>query len=388
MNALDELIAQAASDGSAAVTVDEQEVMRQLTVCNACRYCESFCPVFGAMTRRLTFDQADVHYLANLCHNCGACLHACQYAPPHEFAINVPRAMAKVRGQTYALFAWPSRLGRLYQQQGLALSLALVLGFTLIGAVVVALNAHPDASRQGLGFYGVMPHSVMVALFLPVFAFSMLSLLGGMLRFLRRIGPATTGAALSTKDATQAAEQALRLTHLDGGHGEGCHNEDDAWTHDRRRAHHLSFYGFMLCFLATSVATVYHYALGWSAPYDWLSLPKVLGITGGVMMLLGTSWSWRLRQTRHVLHREPSQDTMDQGFIALLFLLAFSGLALMLSGRSAWMPFFLVFHLGAVMAFFLLMPFSKMAHGFYRLAALLRHAVEKRQPHTLGLGND
>ena len=28
--------------------------------------------------------------LANLCHNCGACLHACQYAPPHEFAVNVP----------------------------------------------------------------------------------------------------------------------------------------------------------------------------------------------------------------------------------------------------------------------------------------------------------
>ena len=37
------------------------------------------------------------HYLANLCHNCGACLHACQYAPPHEFAVNVPRAMAQVR---------------------------------------------------------------------------------------------------------------------------------------------------------------------------------------------------------------------------------------------------------------------------------------------------
>jgi citrate/tricarballylate utilization protein len=70
-----------------------------MQICNACRYCEGFCAVFPAMTRRLEFGKADIHYLANLCHNCGACLHACQYAPPHEFAVNVPQAMAQVRGQ-------------------------------------------------------------------------------------------------------------------------------------------------------------------------------------------------------------------------------------------------------------------------------------------------
>ena len=388
MNSLDGLIAQASDWSGVDVSEDEREVMRQLTVCNACRYCESFCPVFGAMTRRLTFAQADVHYLANLCHNCGACLHACQYAPPHEFAINVPRAMARLRVQTYATFAWPSGLGRLYQRQGLALSLALALGLTLICAVIVGLNAKPSTSAKSMGFYDLIPHSWMVALFLPVFASAMVLLMGGMLSFLRRIDKATTGASLTSNDAAQATGQVLRLTHLDGGHGEGCHNEDDAWTHARRRAHHLSFYGFMLCFLATSTATLYHYALGWQAPYDWLSLPKVFGTLGGVMMLVGTVWSWRLHKRRHVLHREPSQHTMDLGFIALLFLLAFTGLALMLSRNGQFMPFWLVCHLGVVMAFFLLMPFSKMAHGFYRLAALLRYAVEKRQPQALGLGND
>ena len=63
------------------------------------------------MTRRLAFDKTDVHFLANLCHNCGACLHACQYAPPHEFRVNVPQAMAKVRRDTYTEFAWPRALG-------------------------------------------------------------------------------------------------------------------------------------------------------------------------------------------------------------------------------------------------------------------------------------
>ena len=74
-----------------------------MTVCNACRYCEQFCPVFPAMESRLTFAEADLAYLANLCHNCGECLYACQYAPPHEFGINVPRAMAEIRGSKDAL---------------------------------------------------------------------------------------------------------------------------------------------------------------------------------------------------------------------------------------------------------------------------------------------
>jgi citrate/tricarballylate utilization protein len=97
-----------------------------------------FCAVFPAMTRRLEFGKADVHYLANLCHNCGACLHACQYAPPHEFGINIPKAMAEVRGQTYADYAWPPAMGKLYQKNGLTLSLALVAGLFLFLALAVA----------------------------------------------------------------------------------------------------------------------------------------------------------------------------------------------------------------------------------------------------------
>ena len=70
------------------------EVSRIMQICNACRYCEGFCAVFPAMERRRLFAEGDVSYLANLCHNCGACYHACQYAPPHEFGVNVPVAMA------------------------------------------------------------------------------------------------------------------------------------------------------------------------------------------------------------------------------------------------------------------------------------------------------
>ena len=86
--------ARALANGDIVLSAPATEVARQLQICNACRYCEGFCAVFPAMTRRLEFGKADIHFLANLCHNCGACLHACQEAPPLEIAVNVPLVMA------------------------------------------------------------------------------------------------------------------------------------------------------------------------------------------------------------------------------------------------------------------------------------------------------
>mgnify|MGYP000925945664 CR=1 FL=1 len=389
MATLDQLTrdARALADGQV-VSTPEAEVARQLQICNACRYCEGFCAVFPAMTRRLEFPQADVHFLANLCHNCGACLHACQYAPPHEFAVNVPQAMARVRGRTYAEYAWPAAAGALYRRNGLTLSLALVAGIALFLLLAVARNGGLGRVPGAGGFYDLFPHNLLVGLFLPVFAFVVLALGLGVRRFWRDVTPVTSGEPVSTPAAAEATRDVLRLKYLDGGHGEGCHNEDDAWTHARRRAHHLTFYGFMLCFAATSVATLYHYLLGWHAPYDLPSLPKLLGAAGGVSLMAGTVGLWRLHRRRHPLHGDAAQAPMDLAFIALLFLSAASGMALWLTRGTPALALLLCLHLGAVMALFATLPYGKFAHGVFRTAALLRHAVEKRQPSRLKLGDD
>ena len=365
----------------------ETEVARQMQICNACRYCEGFCAVFPAMTRRLDFTQADVHYLANLCHNCGACLHACQYAPPHEFAVNVPQAMARVRGQTYADYAWPPALGALYQRNGLTVALALAAGLALFLLLAAARSGGLGAVPPGGNFYAVFPHNLLVGLFAPVFVFVVLALAMGVSRFWRAVAP-PQDEPVAPGALPEAAGNALTLKYLDGGHGEGCHNEDDRWTHARRRAHHLTFYGFMLCFAATSVATLYHYLLGWTAPYDLPSLPKLLGAVGGVMLLLGTVQLLRLRLARHRDHGDLAQRPMDLGFIALLFLTSLTGLGLWFarghSGQTVW----LAVHLGVVMALFLTLPYGKFAHGVFRAAALLKYQIERRQPDRLRLGSD
>ena len=44
-----------------------------MAVCNACRYCESYCAVFPAMAMRREFTTGDITHLANLCHGCKGC---------------------------------------------------------------------------------------------------------------------------------------------------------------------------------------------------------------------------------------------------------------------------------------------------------------------------
>lgn len=354
----------------------EAEAARVLHICNACRYCEGYCAVFPAMARRLEFGKVDINYLANLCHSCGACLHACQYAAPHEFAVNVPRAMALVRVNTYADYAWPAFLGALYRRNGLTVALAVAIGMALFLALALMMTGslfHPPLAGN---VYAVFPHRMLVMTFGAMFGYSVLALGMGARRFWRELSPGKGSVAA----VAEAADNALRLKYLDGGHGQGCNERDDAFTLWRRRFHHLTFYGFLLCFASTCVATLYHYAFGWVAPYDLTSLPVLLGWVGGLGLLVGPAGLLWLGWTRDPRHGDSAQKPMDRGFIALLFLTSLTGLALTIWRDTSAMALLLAIHLGMVMALFLTLPYGKFAHGVFRCAALLRWSMEKRQP--------
>jgi citrate/tricarballylate utilization protein len=359
-----------------AMTPAEGEVSRIMQICNACRYCEGFCAVFPAMTRRLEFGRADVHFLANLCHNCGACLHACQYAPPHEFAVNVPKAMAEVRLQTYVDYAWPAGCGALYKRNGLTLALALAAGLALFLILALILKGSLFPPPLAGNFYAVFPHNALALLFGVVFLFALFALGVGVRRFWRNEDPG----ALSGQAIGEAAHDVLSLRYLGGGHGKGCNEADDAFTLARRRFHHLTFYGFMLCFAATCVATLYHYLFKLEAPYALTSLPVLLGTVGGIGLLAGPAGLLWLNFRRNPQHGDAAQRPMDRGFIALLLLTSVSGLALLALRDSSIMSLLLAVHLGVVMALFLTLPYGKFAHGIYRSAALLKWSVEKRRP--------
>jgi citrate/tricarballylate utilization protein len=70
---------------------------------------------------------------------------------------------------------------------------------------------------------------------------------------------------------------------------------------------------------------------------------------------------------------------MDVAFLVLLFATSLTGLLLLALRETSAMGALLVVHLGVVAALFLTLPYGKFVHGIYRLAALVRYALEARR---------
>jgi citrate/tricarballylate utilization protein len=363
-----------------------------MTVCNACRYCEGYCPVFPAMENRLTFAKGDLAYLANLCHNCGECLYACQYAPPHEFGINVPRTLAEIRLASYEESCWPRAMSGAFTRQA-SLTAASLAG----GLAVIVLAARAFSGSPGPGdFYQVIPHHVMVAIFSAAVLFAVAALAVARVRFWRnddaaaRLTRAGSPLVWRKPNATQGARggpgrtaralagglgDALTLRHLHGAGGD-CTNAEESRGPWRRWFHHCTFYGFLLCAASTSVAAIYHVIFGWRAPYSLTSVPVVLGTTGGVGLLIGPAGLLAMRGARDPALGDPAQRGLDRSFISMLFLTSATGLLLLALREGRMMPALLVVHLGFVLALFVMLPYGKFVHGIHRLTALVRFAGE------------
>lgn len=345
-----------------------QEARRQAEICNACRYCEGYCSVFPALHRERSFSDGDLTQLANLCHNCRGCYYACQYTAPHEFNLNLPKALAELRRDSWQSLAWPGPFARVFQTHGLGIAALSVLGFALMFWAIRAIGSG-GASGGGAGFYAALSHGAMVAIFLPAFVFPLLSLAISLRAYWRGVG----GGPVRLRHLIGAFGSAAKMKDLAAGHGDGCNFEDeDRFSHARRHAHQAVMYGFLLCFAATSSGTVMHYAFALEAPYPLVSLPKLLGVPGGILLVVGTIFMAVLKLKADKSLGDETAWGGEMAFIVLLGFVALSGLVLYALGGTALMPLLLALHLGAVLGFFLITPYSKMAHGFYRLAALIR----------------
>ena len=165
------------------------------------------------------------------------------------------------------------------------------------------------------------------------------------------------------------------MRYLDGGHGDGCSSIDDQASNLRRYFHHFAMWGFLLCFASTCAATFYEYALGIQAPYPILTLPVLLGTTGGIGLLIGPAgliWNKLKSNPATIRHQG-----MDYAFLASLFLVSLTGLLLLAARETSAMGMLLLIHLGFVLGFFLILPYSKFVHGMYHYIALVRFSAEQ-----------
>ena len=163
-------------------------------------------------------------------------------------------------------------------------------------------------------------------------------------------------------------KDAATLRYLDGG-GDGCNYPDHKFCFSRKQFHHLTFYGFLLCLLSTSIAFIYDHGMGWPAPYSFFSLPVILGTIGGIGLCAGTGG---LVWLKCVMDRRPHDESstgMDVSFTVLLLLMLRS---------TSLMGLMLCVHIGLVLGFFIMLPYGKFVHVVYRYAALVRNAYEQR----------
>jgi citrate/tricarballylate utilization protein len=353
------------------------EARRDMEICNACRYCEGFCAVFPAVELRRDFTAGDLSYLANLCHNCRGCYYACQYAPPHEWGINVPRALAEVRAESYAEYAWPKPLAEAFNRNGTLVSIVTALGLAFVLILTMLLNApgnffgaHPVVADS---FYQVIPLWVMQVVAIATLGFSVVALAMGARNFWRDAGPREK---VGPKAIAIALWDVLTLKNLGGG-GHGCNDNSEAFSMRRRWLHHGMFYGFLLCFASTTTGFIYHAFLGWPAPYPFLSVPVLLGTIGGILLLIGTVGLFSMRLVDDPMPAARRLLGADVALLALLALVAVTGLLLLAVRATGAMGLVMAIHLGFVLALFVTLPYSKMVHGLYRSAALLRRAAER-----------
>ena len=357
---------------------------KMMTVCNACRYCEGYCAVFPAMEYRRTFPPCELRYLANLCHDCGDCYYACQYAPPHEFEVNPPLTFARIRTQSYEQFAWPKQLAKIFRKNGLPLSLILALVFIVFFTLTAKLSGKvlTDPIADG-NFYQLISHEALATIFSLVAVYVLFALVVGFARFWRDSGEKLSDlknfSALSI-----AVKDVLWLEYLHGN-GWGCAYPGEKTSQLRKWFHHFTFYGFLLCFAATTVGAFYHFVFHWSAPYSYTSLPVVLGTLGGIGLLVGPAGLLLLKTRRNRDISDDKKYEMDITFIALILLTSLTGLLLLVLRETSAMGLLLIVHLGFVMTLFVMIPYGKFIHSVYRFAALLKYALERKRKQVLGV---
>jgi len=356
-----------------------EEANRQLTICNACRYCESYCPVFPALERKSVLTDTTVIALANLCHDCQACYQACMYVPPHEFAVDLPTALTAVRQESYARFAWPSRVARWFQHENWS---ALGLGGFALVVFAASLTftggwAHFFRSDAGPGsFYKVIPFFAMLIPALAGGAFIVAVLWGGFLNFWRTSGASFRDLA-DWRAWTEATSSALRLTHMRGG-GDGCYYPDRLQTSNARRVlHSMVVWGFVGTLISTTLAAIWQDILHQTPPFPVWSAPVLFGIAGGVGLIVGTSGLINLKLNATRDRPVATMRSMDFAFLVTLDAVAVSGMLTLILRNSALLNASLYVHIACLFALYVTAPYGKFVHFVYRFAAILLDVVER-----------
>ena len=322
-----------------------------------------------------------------LCHQCNDCSLRCpRGARPGD-------VLAAVRQKAIEHYAFPSIMGRLVNSaKAVPIMLALVPAILIAAALLVrgpieAAIGYVDP--HGHEFYAhFFPHWLLIAFYTSLTLLTFGGLIVGLFRFWSgmKANDAALGRGASVMGFIPSTIKAL-ITVLTHDRFGTCTDQAS-----RKSAHWMAFYGFLALFIVTSWAVVDLYITPSinsdvfpQYPFGLMHPMKMLANVGGILLIIGAGKAILTRKNapKDGYHQSTNFDWI---FVWLLLLVGISGffveafrfVAEGAAGAEAYasgfaLPAYSIYFVHLVFVFGLLvyLPYSKFAHMWYRLAAMI-----------------
>ena len=344
-----------------------EDAVRQFTICNSCRYCEGYCPVWPEVHSGNIVTRNDVLYYSNLCYDHRDCYYACPYVPgTHEFNINIPEVTRKIRRETYEELTYNVSGSPLKKT---AISLALVVP-VILGWFFAFNNIY---SPGPVSFYKLVPKYPLIAVssLLSVYLVSMLAVAGIRYRKLVLNGLDNGNATAAVLPGVTTllgvlAHKWFRNIHYPGGKESNI----------RLGFHLMIFYGFLMALLSTTLGFIYEDLLGIPSPFPFYSPVVIAGIMGGSMLTVGSLLGLAARLSSRRTQGFMTVESFDFLLILEFLVVALTGLLTLLFRYTAGTEYVylaLLIHYSAIYTMYITAPFStNILHVVVRLMSLNR----------------
>lgn len=289
-----------------------------------------------------------------LCHQCNDCTAYCpRGAKPGE-------VLSAIRKESIKHYAFPGFMARAVSDKRF---LPLLFIFPAVLFLIVL---------SAIGTLGIPEGEIVFSKFFPVLYIDIIftSALGfgvfvgimGIRRFWRDMNKAGGYHRGNFKDSLIATLKEV-LTH---SRFKSCIENKNRYL-----SHIMVFYGFIALGITTALAAFYLYVLKIESPYPLTSPVKIIGTIGGLALFVGINLVV-INRIRHA-KRLGIGSYSDWLLIFIIYVVTLSGILSKVTRLAdmATLAYSIYFiHLVFVLSLFLYLPYSKLAHLFYRATAI------------------
>lgn len=300
-----------------------------------------------------------------LCFQCNDCSDQCpRGAKPGD-------VMAAIRNMSIKHYATPSIVGKLASSLSGVLML-LLIPMVIIAAVIYAVHGGDLSTflnADVIIFQNMLPITFVDIIFVSTAAFAVFCVYSSLKKFIGAMQE-----AYPRGENGESLAEAFKGTIIDIM----THKQfkECGVNQSRNLAHMLTFYGFIGLTITTACVVPIHYGhvFGlWEmdTPLDFWNPVKILGNVSAVAAFAGISLIFLRRLTSAAVG---STVSIDWTFIGVIFLIMATGILSQVTRVADMNPLaYIIYYIHLVLIFFLFAyaPNSKMAHMFYRTAAMV-----------------